>query len=372
MLVRLVRSLKQQPAELNGVKTLMTKPATNRRLGLNCMDRSLPIHCTSVAQGCVSRTKEQEQEQEQEQEEEQEMAGAEVRTKNPAPKISIVTPSFNQAGFLEETIRSVLEQGYPNLEYIIVDGGSTDGSVEIIRRYQDRLAWWVSEPDGGQYDALNKGFAHATGEILAWINSDDKYLPWTFSVVADVLSHLPQVEWLTSRFHLFWDRAGRAVHCDALAGFSRALVLRGGTLPTFGWPAWVFIQQESTFWRRSLWERAGARLDPSYVLAADYDLWMRFAREAELYSAPVPLAGFRQHPAQKTARRMDRYLAEARESFRRHGGRPPGLLKGLWLKHSGKLLRYLQRRHAFACAQQGFANQGLFRVTDGQWELRSY
>ena len=372
---RIAATVSHLPPELNGVKTLMTKPIVYRKFPQHHMSRS-PLGLNQAVALPLERSIGEDPVDEQPCEESALPEGLGPRpspkARNAFPKISIVTPSFNQAAYLEETIRSVLDQDYPNLEYIIVDGGSTDGSVEIIRRYKHRLAWWVSERDHGQYEAINKGFAHATGDILAWINSDDKYLPWTFSVVADVMSHLPQVEWLTSRFHLFWDRAGRAVHCDALAGFSRALVLRGGTLPTFGWPAWVFIQQESTFWRRSLWERAGGRLDTAYSLAADYDLWMRFAREAEVYSAPVPLAGFRQHPAQKTARQMKQYLAEARASFRRHGGRPPGLLKGLWLKHSGKLLRYLQRRHAFACAQQGFANQGLFRAVDGQWELRSY
>jgi hypothetical protein len=267
------------------------------------------------------------------------------------PKISIVTPSFNQGSFLEETIRSVLDQNYPNLEYVVIDGGSTDGSVEIIKKYERRLTWWISAPDGGQYEAINKGFARTTGEIMAWLNADDKYLPWTLSVVGDLMSTLPQVEWLTSLFHLFWDQQGRAVRCEAHPGFSRELILRGGTLLGCGLPAWTFIQQESTFWRRSLWERVGGRLDCECSLAGDYDLWLRFAHHAEIYSVPVN---------------------QARASFRRQGGRPPGKFKSFWLKNTGKLLRYLERRHARACTQQGFANRAEFSGGEQRWQLRKY
>jgi hypothetical protein len=289
-------------------------------------------------------------------------------TQKSFPKISIVTPSFNQAPYLEETIRSVLDQNYPNLEYVVVDGGSTDGSVSIIRKYESRLAWWVSEPDGGHYAGLNKGFAHTTGEVMGWVNSDDKLLPWTFKVLADVMRSLPQIEWVTSRFHLFWDEDGKVTNCEEHPGFSSELVLRGGTLPGCGWPAWGFIQQESTFWRRSLWQRAGAELNGAkYSLAGDFELWMRFARLSQLYSLSVPLGGFRRHAAQKTASQMPEYLNQARAAFVANGGQPPGLLRGYWLKNYGKVARYLRRRHAFASAQQGCRNILEFQTREHTW-----
>ncbi|MBX3327372.1 MAG: glycosyltransferase, partial [Nitrospira sp.] len=124
-------------------------------------------------------------------------------------KISIVTPSFNQAQFIEETIESVLSQRDSNLEYVIVDGGSTDGSVDIIRRHAERLTHWMSQPDKGQYDAINKGFVKTTGEIMAWINSDDKYTPWAFSIVRELFTKFPQIEWLTTVQPLSWNTHGQ-------------------------------------------------------------------------------------------------------------------------------------------------------------------
>ena len=208
-------------------------------------------------------------------------------------RVSIVTPSFNRIRFLKAAMDSVLDQKYPALEYAVVDGGSTDGSADLIGSYGDRLAWWVSERDGGQYDAINKGFAHTSGEIMAWLNSDDLYLPWAFALVADIFAALPEVEWLATAFPVIWNEAGQAVYTTYRPGYSSLGFRRGEYLPTLGRYTSGYIQQETTFWRRSLWDRCGGALDTAYHVAADYDLWMRFSEQAQLYAVSVPL-GFPQ------------------------------------------------------------------------------
>lgn len=246
-----------------------------------------------------------------------------------APKISVVTPSYNHVQFVEEAMLSVFRQNYANIEYIVIDGGSADGSLEIIRKYEHRLAYWVSESDGGQYDALNKGFAKTTGEIMAWLNSDDKYTPWAFSVVAEIFSTYPEVEWLTSVYPLGWDDQGRAVACSYIGGFNRQSFFRQANLPGRGSYARSWIQQESTFWRRSLWERAGGYVDASLEFAGDFELWGRFFQHAELYAVATPLAGFRTHADQKSAAHMAEYLTEAENALRRYGGQPYGSFHSL-------------------------------------------
>ena len=201
------------------------------------------------------------------------------------PRISLVTPVFNSAKYIEQTIQSVLSQNYPNLEYIIVDGGSTDGTIDIIRQYQDRLTSWISEPDHGMYDALNKGFARTTGEIMGWISATDQYHVGGLAVVGSVFRDMPDVEWITGRPVLF-NEEGMTVEVGAVPRWSRQRFLAGANR---------YIQQESTFWRRSLWERSGSQVNSARRIAADFELWVNFFRHAQLFSVDALIGGFRSH-----------------------------------------------------------------------------
>ncbi len=222
---------------------------------------------------------------------------------NICPKISIVTPSYNQGEYLEECIDSILSQHYPNLEYIIMDGGSTDNSVEVIKRYEKYLTYWQSKPDSGQYAAINEGFNKTSGEIMAWLNSDDKYHANALFMAAYVFAGHSEIEWLTGR-HTCWDKDGQLIGLSAsLMTYSREQFLKmRNDVP--------WMQQESTFWRRLLWERAGGYVRSDLGYAGDFELWVRFSRYARIYTVNALLGGYRSHGNQKAVNSMDRYLEE--------------------------------------------------------------
>ena len=202
----------------------------------------------------------------------------------PHTKISIVTPSFNQAAFVEETLQSVLSQNYPNLEYIVIDGSSTDGSAEIIEKYRPQLHHFVSEKDRGHGHALNKGFAQSSGEIMAWLNSDDKYCPWTLRTVAEIFEEHPDVDWITG-LNGFWNNRGTLL----------STTFNPKNIFDYLEGKYAWIQQETCFWRRSLWDKAGGAINEDYRFMIDGELWSRFFLHAEPWSAYCVLGGYRYH-----------------------------------------------------------------------------
>jgi glycosyltransferase involved in cell wall biosynthesis len=200
--------------------------------------------------------------------------------------VSIVTPSYNQAPYLEQTIRSVLDQDYPSLEYIVVDGASTDESVEIIKKYADKLAWWVSEKDKGQGEAINKGLARAKGEILAWLNSDDYYLSNAVSSAAKIFEQNPDVV-LVYGDMLAVDQHGETTN-----------VLKYGQYVLEDLLCFQIIGQPSVFFRRDAFEKAGG-LDTSYHFMLDHHLWIRIAQQGKILHVPQVWAAARYHPLAK-------------------------------------------------------------------------
>ncbi|MGI6375277.1 MAG: glycosyltransferase family 2 protein [Anaerolineae bacterium] len=225
------------------------------------------------------------------------------------PSISVVTPSFNQAAYLDATIRSVLGQGYPELEYIVIDGGSTDGSPAIIESHGPSLAYWCSEPDAGQADAINKGLRRASGDIVAWLNSDDVYLPGALKQVGRFFAQHPEVD-LVCGFRL-----------DCNGDLSRR------TRSVFPYPSKRAVQhasvvaQESVFWRRHLIDKIGY-LDTSFDHALDWEYWNRMlAHGCRFAVIPRFIGCFRRHEASKTTTQRDIRDAETKRIHRRYLGR---------------------------------------------------
>jgi len=218
------------------------------------------------------------------------------------PKISVVTPSFNQAAYLERTIRSVLDQGYPDLEYIVIDGGSTDGSVEIIRKYADRLAYWVSEPDEGQAQAINKGLQRATGEWVAWQNSDDVFCPGAFAQLAQMASRHPEADLIIGNMNLI-DKDDQSLRdIKYVRPTYRALLAEG-----------MVLTNQAAFWRRNLHAQIGY-LDETLDCGFDYEWFLRVLNGHRVAAhVNACWGGLRLHEDTKTSKRQEVFDREYRK-----------------------------------------------------------
>lgn len=261
-------------------------------------------------------------------------ASAALASGRPCPTISIVTPSYNQGTFIEETIRSVLLQGYPSLQYIIMDGGSSDETLDVIRKYE---AWlhWVSEPDGGQTDAINKGLRLATGELRAYLNSDDTYLPGSLHAIAGFMTVHPEYGLAYGDCEVV-DEGGKSLGYLPRHPFNLKRTIERGE----------FVPQQAAFWRLSVQNQVGM-LDDRLHFAMDYEFFIRIATFAPVGYLPQPLAAFRMHGSSKTVSQSDRHWREALAVSERHGLRP--YMPWYWLRrlrHHGlrSLPGFLQSR----------------------------
>ncbi len=228
-------------------------------------------------------------------------------------RITIVTPSFNQAAYLEDCVRSVLSQGYSNLEYFVIDGGSTDGSIDILKRYDDRITYWVSETDRGQSHAINKGFSMATGEILGWVNSDDMLADGSLAIIAETFRRRSKIDLLIGQ-RLVIDKDGQAIAHENF-DFHNCF---------YDMLAFLFYPpQECCFWRRSLHERVGC-LREDLHFSMDFDWFLRLSRLGNTFQLNRQIGIFRCYEEQKGNRRNEsgENLMRVREEFFRNSRLP--------------------------------------------------
>ena len=278
------------------------------------------------------------------------------------PRITLVTAVYNGEKHLEETIRSVLRQEYPNLEYIVVDDGSSDGTVEIIRKYERELTCWFSQKNQGLYGALNAGYARSSGEIMGWLNSSDKFHTGGLSVVGSVFSAFADVEWITGRATMFND-AGMTIEVQDVPRWSRRRFLAGANR---------HIQQESTFWRRDLWERAGGALSTEYRAEGDFELWTRFFRHAKIYPVDALIGGWRFHANSLSHGDVSRYDQKCDEivekELRRAGGfRGLRMYRGMFRRLDQAIRRIPKVRGVWQRAVVNPWMNHLYRGRSAEW-----
>jgi glycosyl transferase family 2 len=272
-------------------------------------------------------------------------------------RISIVTSTLNAMPYIVETTRSVLQSGYPELEYILIDAGSTDGTLEHIMSLQDSRVKAEVVKGVRPYEAIDLGFRKATGEVLAWLNGDDLYYPWTTSCVGKLFTEFPDVQWITG-LPSFLDGEGHCTSAGGLASHPRRYIQNGW----FNESAFGYLQQEGMFWRRSLYEKAGG-LNLKYDQAADFELWARMAHHAELVAVSVPLAAFRRRGTNRSITGRQLYLRDVKDATKN-------------LPKLGTIKNRLCRanmvtKHALRLAEWHWTSCISFSLTESRWRLSS-
>lgn len=264
------------------------------------------------------------------------------------PRITIITPTYNQGSYIEQTIQSVLCQGYPNLEYIVMDGGSTDQTIDILRRYEHSLHW-ISERDRGQSHAINKAMRMASGDIVAFLNSDDLYEPGALQAVGEFFAQNPQAAWLTGKCRII-DPAGNETR-RAITSYKNAWLRLNSRAVLM---IINYISQPATFWRRELIEQVGL-FDEELHYAFDYDYWLRIGQQVRLKVLDQYLSAFRVHPASKggTAAQIQ-FDQELVISQRYTSSR---LLRRLHHLHKSMILGIYRRLAAVECARQQYSSK---------------
>ena len=290
------------------------------------------------------------------------------------PLISVVVPNLNQGKFIGDALNSIFSQRYDSLEVIVMDGGSCDESVQVITQWSEQIATWRTEHDGGQYDAVNKGMALSHGEILCYMNSDDKFFPGCLRIVGEIFQAQPEVNWLTTLVPAIWDFQGNCVELRHRPGYSREAFLDGryGGGSTTRW--FGHIQQESTFWRRSLWEKAGGKIKSEITHAGDFELWGRFFEQAELYGVTAPLGGYRVREGQRAKQgTYDSQCATVLATFRAKARWTPSPFREVAL--SGSLFGVCKIGEFLRCSC-AYRGKMIHRVNpasaEAQWEMREY